>query len=471
MPSTSLFKSIVLSRVTALVGMAGGLLLVGSVFALTPAPPRIMLSQGTPVSVGTRPSAVIASPDGQKAYVADAETEMITALDLSAKTIKKGRTSKAIGAGHALAISPDGKELYLPTTAGLTILDTITLETLRVLKYPSDISTPTSDLRTIARSYDGKTVYIALRDARAVIVFTLARGTVGQAVTLTGRPKAITAATSGAFVIDDADRVQSIIGTKATSSPRLQDVLSGTQVGESDLADLVALDLTGIAESKDGTTLWITATELPGRVIRLSALDLARGEVLDLADAVKPAITPSSIVSDPADGSVINIGGERNGKGEILAVDVRNGAVLSSQVDPRAGAPADLAFVPVGDRLLVANGKTGTITPYRIVREETEETGTVTTGSGTTGQDPAITPETTPQETPNISGTPTTNTGEVSKKGAASDQVGIAVVLVVLGGVGLVAIAVVVLLVGLKRRRKRVAEMPSTPGTPGNPTV
>lgn len=429
---------------------------VAPVFALTPAPPRISLSQEAAIPIPGRISGIAAGLDGQTAYVTETDKKTVTLLDLSGKIVQKKRTSTPIGAGKDIAISPDGKNVYLPTQEGLAVLDPVTLKQVSLRAYPRTVVTPPEDVRTIALSGDGKTVYVALRDARVVATFTVDSEGVGQSIVLDGRPQMITAGKERAYVLDDRERVVSIQKGKAEASKPLSQLLPGEEQ---------TLGISDIAVSKDETALYLAAARAPG-VIRIPTADLSHAERLVIDDVIKPAAVPHVLAPDLVDGTVLYIGAERNGRGEVLAVDVRTGQVLSSRVQAKTDAPADLSFVLVADRLLAANGKAGNLTPYRVQRTQVTEEPTIPTNTGTveptdqaTGKEETITKTDTSKK-------------EDTAQSNASGRSGLAIILISLGGVGLVTVAVFVFLAGLKRRRERVGHtgpsQPSSVSGPGN---
>ena len=114
------------------------------------------------------PSAVLASPDGGRIFVACADAAKVMAIDLASG--KPGASATVPGEPTGLALSPDGKILY--ATCGIPdgVVCVIDPATMKVTGKIAAGHTPTG----AAPHPDGKRLYVCNRFNNDVSVFDLA---------------------------------------------------------------------------------------------------------------------------------------------------------------------------------------------------------------------------------------------------------------------------------------------------------
>src|SRR5262245_43858304 len=73
------------------------------------------------IPVGNGPGGVVASPDGTRVYVADFNVSAISVIDTATNTVTATFPLPGALPAH-LAITPDGKTLYVPTGSGMVLV-------------------------------------------------------------------------------------------------------------------------------------------------------------------------------------------------------------------------------------------------------------------------------------------------------------------------------------------------------------
>jgi DNA-binding beta-propeller fold protein YncE len=120
---------------------------------------------GEPIAAGKLAIALVAAPDGARAFVLDSQLAEVVAIDTA--TRKTGPwiplPSKAGRPPHALAITPDGSQLMC---GGFTTLSLLDADPLRLVSTVA-LGGTASD---VAVAQDGKTVLIAATEGRGAVV-------------------------------------------------------------------------------------------------------------------------------------------------------------------------------------------------------------------------------------------------------------------------------------------------------------
>ena len=128
---------------------------------------------------GSDPSKVAFSPDGSKAYV-------VTNDGLVTYSVKDRRVigfTSGIGLAHGIAVSPDGKTIYVTDTTGRSV-KVIDARTGRVTGSIGVGDTPWDGVL----SSNGATLYVANMNSDSVSVISTATDTVTDTISITGGP-------------------------------------------------------------------------------------------------------------------------------------------------------------------------------------------------------------------------------------------------------------------------------------------
>ncbi len=140
------------------------------------------------IGVGTTPSAVVVSPDGQRLYVANTGSSTVSVINtatgqkIDANPSNIFSTDISVGSSPgALALSPDGKRLYVANTGSGTVSVINTDTYARIDANPSNIFstdiTVGSSPSALAFGSDGR-LYVANRGSNTVSVINTATNTV-----------------------------------------------------------------------------------------------------------------------------------------------------------------------------------------------------------------------------------------------------------------------------------------------------
>jgi YVTN family beta-propeller protein len=192
-------------------------------------------TDGTPIGVGSDPSAIAISPDGATAYVANRGDGTVTPIDTATNT-----AGTPIGVGSdpsAIAISPDGATAYVGNAGDGTVtpIDTAT----------NSAGTPIgvgSGPDAIAITPDGATAYVAAGDA--VTPIATATNTAGTAITVGPNASAIAITPDGATAYVAGGDVVTPIATATNTA--------GTAIA-------VGPNASAIAITPDGATAYVAS--------------------------------------------------------------------------------------------------------------------------------------------------------------------------------------------------------------------
>jgi DNA-binding beta-propeller fold protein YncE len=152
-------------------------------------------SAGKNIKVGLTPGAIVITPNGKTAYVlnlAEGEPGKGTVTPINTATSTVGKPIKVAGsfpdALNLMVITPDGKTVYAVANASMTPIDTATNTALPAIR----VAPPHGLDMAVAISPDGRTVYVDGTfgaSARGFIVpVSTATGTVGKAILVRGQP-------------------------------------------------------------------------------------------------------------------------------------------------------------------------------------------------------------------------------------------------------------------------------------------
>lgn len=257
------------------------------------APPSTL---GTAVLRGTAPAAVAVSPDGRKLYLADRDAGASSIFVLrSAGLATLINVNFPGGRPRSLASSPDGRRLYAAVPGvGLLVLDAANLALKQTISVPLD-DEGRDNPQGIAVSPDGERVVVS-------------SGTAGGGV--------------------------SIVRT-----------LDGAVVGT--FTPGAGLAPTGVAFHPAGTPVYVAAADVGGGAGSLITFDLANAsETGRVAVGVRPigvAVTP--------DAQLVFVSNQ--GSNTVTRYDVASGVALSPT--PVGAEPTGLAVSPDGAKVYVVN--------------------------------------------------------------------------------------------------------------------
>jgi len=158
---------------------------------------------GTPVRGFSYPDAIAMTPDGRTAYVANWATGTVTPIAVATNT-----PGAPISVGDdpvGIAIAPDGKTAYVirdgNTLNGDTITDNTYVTTITLATQTVGISFKAGDdLHAIAITPDGKTVYVTNSGSNSVTPITMATNTVGAVIGVGRSPWGVAIAPRGTSV-------------------------------------------------------------------------------------------------------------------------------------------------------------------------------------------------------------------------------------------------------------------------------
>jgi DNA-binding beta-propeller fold protein YncE len=252
---------------------------------------------GTPITVGSGPSAIAITPDGSTAYVADEGTTntapgFVTPIDLSTNT---PGAPIPVGSGpDAIAITPNGSTAYV----GNYNDDTVTPVSLVTNSAGTPIpvgAAPTS----ITITPDGSTAYVG-RAFDSGIQLNLATDSVGSGVSPSGFASAITP--NGATVV--------------ATSPQSNNVNFFSTSTQSGTTEAALNDPEGVAITPDGSTAYVGYSPFTTNKGALLAIPVAnpsgptKSINLGTNSAFAVAITPdgsTAFVTDLSGGDVVPV--------------------------------------------------------------------------------------------------------------------------------------------------------------------
>ncbi|MFF4520118.1 beta-N-acetylglucosaminidase domain-containing protein [Streptomyces bluensis] len=133
---------------------------------------------GRAIRVGPNPFDVVASPDGRTVYVSNSggsASSTVTPIDTATNDTRP--TLLVTGQAYGLALSPDGRTLWVSASTGDTVtpVDTVT-------GAPGTPVTVGRSAFDVALDWNGTTAYVTTADAGTLVPVTTATGAVGTAL-------------------------------------------------------------------------------------------------------------------------------------------------------------------------------------------------------------------------------------------------------------------------------------------------
>jgi YVTN family beta-propeller protein len=257
---------------------------------------------GSPIHVGNHPAAIVSSPDGSSAYVANADDNTVVQVDVGTNTL-----AHTFGVGKdplALAIAPDGQTVYsanaLDNTISVINLGQGSVSTIPVGTKPE----------ALAVSSDGALLYVANRGSSTLSTITTGTNQVS--------PTTISAGSEPNFIALTPGGKQAVVANAAANQVLPISLPSGMPgapiaVGKSPL---------GIAITPDGKKAYV-ANSYDNSVTPL-----------DLTGATPSAGTPISVGANPSSISITPDGRM------ALVANAADGTVTPIDIGSNAAWPA-----------------------------------------------------------------------------------------------------------------------------------
>jgi YVTN family beta-propeller protein len=169
--------------------------------------------EGQPIGVGATPGFVAITPDGRLAYIANRGAGVVTVVDTTVNKVI-AQIPMRTGPPQYVAFTPDGNHAYVSifnpkkTINLVAVLDT---RTTRVVRTISVDQKPVA----LAVSPDGKRVYVPSHDARAIDIIDVATNALVQRVDVPPNPHWIRFTPDGkfAYIADHESNVLSVLDT------------------------------------------------------------------------------------------------------------------------------------------------------------------------------------------------------------------------------------------------------------------
>ncbi len=324
-----------------------GALLLPSALVLATASPAAAASAPSPVEVpvGDAPIAVVFSPDGAWAYVANETGNTVSVVDTGSQTVTA--TVPVGSTPYALAISPDGGLLYVADygSSAVSVIDTTT-----------DLVTATiatgANPGGLAVSPDGATLYVSTFGASVVTAYDTATDSQG----------AVQAVGGGPFPVIASDTAVATANLNGNSVTCLEPDLSGP-IGTASVPGMPQ----GLAVSPDGRTAAAVST----MTRTVSIIDLS-----DCSVSASYGVGHSPVgVTFTTDGSRVFVA--NGGDATISVLDLASGTVTTTTV---LSGPLGLDVSADGSTLAVAGQGSNVLGLYALPTVSAPAAVSVTAG-------------------------------------------------------------------------------------------
>jgi YVTN family beta-propeller protein len=261
------------------------------------------LTSGDAIPVGQNPVAIVISPDGDFAYVANNGSGTVSIIDVNPMSIDFETTVDDVNVGALpvdLAIHPDGDRVFVVNSGSnnISIIDTDEFsETFHAVI--GNVGTgSTSSPRTVTITPDGTKLYIGT-DQNIQILSALDYGVIGNMGTSNTGIKSVTVTPDGTKLVALTVDGQIVVYDIVENSPTENQVI-GSFGGSSQQTKSVTV-------TPDGTQLW--AVQEVGDVILVLSLDFTGGisvvtvpstaRTLEIVAEVDAGEDPAFVVFDP----------------------------------------------------------------------------------------------------------------------------------------------------------------------------
>jgi YVTN family beta-propeller protein len=270
---------------------------------------------GSPISVGSNPSAVAITPDAKTAYVANRDSNNVTPIDVATST---AGTPIAVGSAPvAIAVTPDGKTVYVVNQGSnnVTPIDVAT-------NAPGAPIPVGSSPEGIAISPNGQRAYVTNEgpSSSSVTPIVTATNTAQPPIALdpSSAPTAIaiTPDDKTAYVVETAvnEVVPIDVGTK----------MLGTRIPTGNFP-------LGIAITPDGKTAYVANFIAPGGSTppTVTVIDIATNSVRATISVGTADNSPQAIAVTPDDKTAYVVASANPGEPNVFPIDVATDTVGS----------------------------------------------------------------------------------------------------------------------------------------------
>jgi YVTN family beta-propeller protein len=311
---------------------------------------------GTAIPTGGSSFAMAITPNGKKVYV-NGFNGGATVLPISTATNRAGKAIVVARVPDALAITPDSKTLYIVDQDSNDVIAVSTATGQAVGSVPAG-GTPVA----IAITPNGAKGYVANFDDGTVTPFTVATNTAGTAIKVTSVPIgiAVTPDSKTAYVVgvksDGVTRTVTAIRTATNKALKPIGVGTGpSNINPSDIA-ITPSGKTAYVATDLGVTPINTATNVPGKVIKAPGSAIAitpdgrTAYVVASSGAVTPIRTATNTALKP-----IHVG--TSASGIAITPNGRTAYVTSNlgvtPINIATNKPGKLIKVPGGAGLIM----------------------------------------------------------------------------------------------------------------------
>lgn len=320
---------------------------------------RLLTPTGTQIEVAPYPFALALTPDGTRVVAActGADDQSLHLLDAATGKLLAKEPVKKSWLG--LAISPEGKRVYLAGAGGRNVLvyrlesDRFVAEDALPLRRADEPAKLDATPSGLAVSTDGKSLWAARILLNDLVRIDLASRTVAASVPVGVHPYRPVLSPDGALLA---------VSNWGAATVSLVDAATATVVGTVRMADHPS----DLLFSRDGRTLFVVqsnrnlvaAVDVAARKVarQISVALGPDGPGTPSADAVLDGSTPNALVLSP-DGKTLYVA---NADDDAVAVVDVGGDLLASRTKgfiPSGWYPAALALSADGRTLWVANAK------------------------------------------------------------------------------------------------------------------
>lgn len=321
-------------------------------------------------SIGNFPVGVVVAPDGDLAYVTNFFDGTISIIDTSTNTVKSTINLGAFSGPSLLAITPDGKSLYVPEANNqVVVVSTVTNAVV------ASIAVPTADAVVITP--DGKRAYVQSRLDGVHVIDTATNTVVGPAIPVSS---------INSFGIADAPNGLSIYVTGGNQA-NVSAIATASNTVTATIPD--PGEPLGIAISPDGRRAYV-ANLLTNAV---NVIDISTKTV---SGSITVGNDPESLAVTPNGAFVYVLNA---GDSTVSAIDTSTNTVVATiGVDDLPHNSEGIHLIPPEGTIAIANLSTPlaafSIHTFHISPQGFHEQGDFTLGANTGGIDPAHQPVT-----------------------------------------------------------------------------
>ena len=278
--------------------------------------PLVGSSAQAAIPVGSDPAGIAITPDGARAYVANASSASVSVIDTASgvviETIRVGEGPTGV------AITPNGRRVYVTNVAEdtVSVIDTDSKAVVRTIEIEHD-----AEPFAVAITPDGRSAYVAGFLHKNVTVIDIATNNVKDIIDVADNPTALAVTPDGRWVYATSMYL-SLLPDQDDGTVTVIDTVTDTVAKEL----RVGPDPAGIAIAPDGKTAFVTHLSSGDITIIDTQTNAVTGTIHSLSGPAALAIT--------ADGRTAYVNDMRAG----------SVSVLDLQTDP----PTKKAEVPIG---------------------------------------------------------------------------------------------------------------------------